>query len=105
MDQEKEYWEGKSFAFFTNKACEYYPCHTMPDGEELNCLFCYCPLYMLGRECGGNYRYLPSGIKDCSNCTLPHQRKSYGYIAKSFQHIAQTMAEREREREQDPSGT
>ena len=53
MGEQKKYWEGKHFAFYTNKECEYYPCHPVPEGTEFNCLFCYCPLYMLGRKCGG----------------------------------------------------
>ena len=52
MGEQKKYWEGKHFAFYTNKECEYYPCHPVPEGTEFNCLFCYCPLYMLGRKCG-----------------------------------------------------
>ena len=47
MGEQKKYWEGKHFAFYTNKECEYYPCHPVPEGTEFNCLFCYCPLYML----------------------------------------------------------
>ena len=32
-----------SYRFFSNRECQYYPCH---EGiEEMNCLFCYCPLY------------------------------------------------------------
>ena len=87
--------------FFANRECEYFPCHPEADPERFNCLFCYCPLYMLGRECGGNFKYLENGIKDCSDCTLPHRRESYGYIAGKFQEIAQTMARREQESGQD----
>ena len=100
MEENKPYWEGKHFSFYTNKECEYYPCHKVPEGQDFNCLFCYCPLYMLGRDCGGNFKYLDSGIKDCSNCTLPHKRENYGYIAAKFQEITQAMADREREAEQ-----
>ena len=92
----KKYWEGKHFAFYTNKECEYYPCHPVPEGTEFNCLFCYCPLYMLGRKCGGNFTYLESGVKDCSKCLVPHRRENYGFIADSFQKIAGEMAEREK---------
>ena len=61
--------------FFENKDCEYYPCHA--GLSEINCLFCYCPLYFL-EYCGGNPIYLDkSGIKDCSLCTFPHKRKNY----------------------------
>ena len=96
MGEQKKYWEGKHFAFYTNKECEYYPCHPVPEGTEFNCLFCYCPLYMLGRKCGGNFTYLESGVKDCSKCLVPHRRENYGFIADSFQKIAGEMAEREK---------
>ena len=96
MGEQKKYWEGKHFAFYTNKECEYYPCHPVPEGTEFNCLFCYCPLYMLGRKCGGNFTYLESGVKDCSKCLVPHRRENYGFIAASFQKIAGEMAEREK---------
>ena len=64
------------YSFFSHQECEFFPCHKGADPENFNCLFCYCPLYALGRECGGNFRYLDSGIKDCTNCLLPHSRKS-----------------------------
>lgn len=81
---EKPYWEGKQFAFFQHKQCEFYPCHKSPDAEEFNCLFCYCPLYALGDKCGGNFMYTEDGIKDCSNCSVPHHRKNYGYIMERY---------------------
>lgn len=65
-----------NYKFFSNKKCEYYPCHK--GLEEINCLFCYCPLYFT--ECSGNYTILDSGIKDCSNCSIPHDRNNYDYI-------------------------
>lgn len=43
-------------------------CHKM---DNINCLFCYCPLYE-DENCGGNYIILENGLKDCSKCTLPH---------------------------------
>ena len=33
------------------------PCHKTV-GESFNCLFCYCPLYALGDQCGGNFTYI-----------------------------------------------
>lgn len=89
----EEYWKGKEFAFFNHTKCEYFPCHSTESPEDFNCLFCYCPLYMLGKKCGGVYEYTESGIKDCSNCTLPHRRESYGYINNKFQDIIQKMKE------------
>ncbi|MBQ9842987.1 MAG: cysteine-rich small domain-containing protein [Oscillospiraceae bacterium] len=69
-----------NYDFFQNKACEYFPCHQGADPEKFSCLFCYCPLYCLGENCGGNFVYLPSGIKDCSGCLRPHKRECYESI-------------------------
>lgn len=76
-----------SFKFFCNKDCQFFPCHKTDDKENFNCLFCYCPLYALGDKCGGNFKYLESGIKDCSNCLLPHRRQSYDYITSKYYEI------------------
>ena len=84
---EKPYWEGKHYAFFSNKECEYFPCHKTNDPDNFNCLFCYCPLYALKDKCGGNFRYTDKGIKDCTNCTLPHRRDNYDYIIGKFKDI------------------
>ena len=45
------------------------------DPDDFNCLFCYCPLYALGEDCKGNFTYTVDGIKDCSNCNIPHHRE------------------------------
>jgi len=66
----------KHFNYFCNRECEYFPCHEGVDRENFNCLFCYCPLYVLGDDCGGEYAYTKSGKKDCSKCVLPHQREN-----------------------------
>ena len=68
------------YKFVQNRDCEFFPCHNGIDCEEFNCLFCYCPLYALGDKCGGNFRYLENGIKDCSNCLVPHRRENYDKI-------------------------
>ena len=78
-----------NYKFFSNTKCEYFPCHKTNDPENFNCLFCYCPLYALKDKCGGNFRYTEKGIKDCTNCTLPHQRKNYDYIIGKFKEIAE----------------
>ena len=67
------------FKFVQNKKCEYFPCHKVANKEKFNCLFCFCPLYMLQDKCGGNFTYF-NGVKDCSNCTIPHSEKAYEYI-------------------------
>ena len=69
-----------NYAFFQNKDCEYFPCHKCADAENFNCLFCYCPLYALGDECGGSFTYLENGIKDCSNCLKPQRNENYDRI-------------------------
>ena len=89
---EKPYWEGKEFSFFSHKECEYFPCHKGADPEEFNCLFCYCPLYALGKDCGGNFTYTENGYKDCTNCIVPHKRKNYGYITGKYQELAERIA-------------
>ena len=94
MAEEKAYWEGKHFAFFTNKECEYYPCHPVKEGEEFNCLFCYCPLFALGEECGGNFRYTKNGDKDCSGCIIPHMRENFGRIIGKYPLIRQLAAKK-----------
>lgn len=67
----------KHYSFFQNKECEFFPCHKGVKKESFNCLFCYCPLYLKGEKCGGNFEYLENGIKDCSNCTFPHEKENY----------------------------
>ena len=78
-----------NYKFFSNTKCEYFPCHKTTAPENFNCLFCYCPLYALKDKCGGNFRYTEKGIKDCTNCTLPHQRKNYDYIIGKFKEIVE----------------
>ncbi len=68
-----------SSRFFSNKECEYYPCHDC-DGD-LNCLFCYCPLY--NYDCPGNYRIIDKEgrkIKSCLNCEFPHKAENYDAV-------------------------
>jgi len=69
----------EKYKFFQNKECEYYPCHKITEDKEIqfSCMFCYCPLNQYS-DCGGNYKVLSNGWKDCSQCTLPHF--SYDYI-------------------------
>ena len=43
-------------------------CHDM---DTILCRWCYCPRYHT--DCGGNYTIMAAGIKDCSNCTIPHR--------------------------------
>lgn len=68
------------YKFFQNKECEYFPCHKTEKKEDFNCLFCYCPLYALKEKCGGNFKYLDNGIKDCSDCMVPHSLGAYDHV-------------------------
>lgn len=69
-------------SFFTNRECEYYPCHELAD-EKFSCMFCYCPLYDM-EDCGGTYTYTEKGAKNCKNCTFPHDRDNYGKVIKKL---------------------
>ena len=69
-----------NYKHFSHKNCEYSPCHKGADPETFNCLFCYCPLYALGPNCGGHFRYLESGVKDCSHCMIPHGPGGFDHI-------------------------
>ncbi|MDI9506004.1 MAG: cysteine-rich small domain-containing protein [Bacillota bacterium] len=80
-----------SYAHFSNNACQFFPCHSDADADSFNCLFCYCPLYMLGEACGGSFTYNEKGVKDCSDCLLPHSEGGYEHITSRFQKIIETM--------------
>lgn len=77
----------ENYKFFQNSKCEYFPCHKVEKEEDFNCLFCFCPLYALGDKCGGNFKYTENGIKNCSECILPHSRSGYDYIMSKIGEI------------------
>ena len=79
----------ENYKFFCHKNCEFFSCYKTDKPDEFNCLFCYCPLYALGENCGGNFKYTEKGIKDCSNCMLPHNKKNFDYIMKKFSEISE----------------
>lgn len=69
-----------SHRFFANKECKYYPCHKNID--QMNCLFCFCPLYDM-EKCPGQPQYTKKGDKVCKNCTeciFPHISDNYDII-------------------------
>ena len=80
-------------SYFANKECPYYPCHKTADENEFNCLFCYCPLYALGRKCGGACTYDKDGVKDCSRCAFPHRRQNYEAITERYKDILALVRE------------
>lgn len=69
-----------SYKFFTNKECKYYPCHKEID--EINCLFCYCPLYGMNPCPGKNIFKDINGkqVKVCTDCSFPHEAENYDKI-------------------------
>ncbi|GLI55464.1 metal-binding protein [Propionigenium maris DSM 9537] len=85
---------GNNYKFVQNSKCEFFPCHDMKDTEKFNCLFCYCPLYMMGEDCGGNFKYTDHGIKDCSGCLLPHTKDvGYDHIQKKMMSVIEQVQE------------
>lgn len=70
-----------SYKHFINTKCEFLPCHNLKDWHS--CLFCYCPLFLL--DCQGDFRTLPSGVKDCSACVVPHTEEGWEMIQKQLQ--------------------
>lgn len=76
------------YKHFMNRDCEFYPCHKT---DRINCLFCYCPLYFL--DCGGNFKLTEQGVKDCSECLIPHGENGYDLIVKRL------MAEAEKKKQ------
>ena len=83
----KEQQEPKEFKFFSHKKCEFFPCHKVENPETFNCLFCYCPLYALGDDCGGNFKYNEKDVKDCTDCLIPHSPGGFQYIVDNFSKI------------------
>ncbi|MBQ9708979.1 MAG: metal-binding protein [Firmicutes bacterium] len=82
--------------FIRYSECQYFPCHSGLEEEDFNCKFCYCPLYTLGDECGGNAGWIDAGgqlIKDCSACILPHKPDAANYIDSKFSILAQLAAD------------
>ena len=66
-----------SYRFFENRDCRFYPCHK--DMKEINCLFCYCPLYAM-EYCPGSAEYKcrdGRAFKVCTDCRYPHEPENY----------------------------
>ncbi|MCI7468694.1 MAG: cysteine-rich small domain-containing protein [Lachnospiraceae bacterium] len=80
MPEEKKYQN--SYKYFENRDCRFYPCH---DSDHINCLFCYCPLY-LKDDCPGTYTWIQAEdgrkIKSCMDCMWPHEPENYEQIMK-----------------------
>lgn len=73
--------------FYQNRDCEYFPCHPGADPDTFSCIFCYCPLYALGENCGGHYCYTEQGTKDCTHCLRPHLRENYCVVCEKVKEV------------------
>ena len=89
----------KHYAFFQNRDCEFFPCHDGVPEESFNCLFCYCPLYVLGEDCGGDYLYNENGVKSCKLCSIPHRRDNYEVLLNRFPELTALASKREKKHE------
>ena len=87
----EDFFMNHNYAYFSNRSCEYFPCHKGADPDNFNCLFCFCPLYVLGDRCGGQFTYLKNGRKDCSGCIYPHLRQNYNAILARYQELLALM--------------
>ena len=87
------------YPFFTHRECEWFPCHEGIDPNDFNCLFCFCPLYLLGPDCGGDFYYAENGTKCCEHCTRMHVRDVGTTIV---QKMLFEKDEKEESVEQDP---
>ena len=93
--------------FYQNKGCKYFPCHDLVESDLskalFNCMFCYCPLYALGEDCGGNFKIIKSKdgklIKDCSDCVLPHRPEMYEYITQKLGELKLNLEDDESSKE------
>ena len=83
--------ENSNARFFQNRACEHFPCHEGVPEDDFNCLFCFCPLYALGRKCGGNCTYTEKGRKSCMQCSFPHEKNNYDAIMARYGEIADVV--------------
>ena len=48
---------------------------------------------VLGEGCGGNFKITENGVKDCSDCMVPHKRGNYDYICSRFKEIVELTKE------------
>ena len=86
------------YDFYQNKECENFPSHKGADPETFSCLFCFCPLYALGEQCGGSCTYTEQAIKDCSNCLRPHRRENYPAICRDLTKVMELARKKPEEK-------
>lgn len=86
-------FQTENYKFVQHKKCEFFPCHKVKNSEDFNCLFCYCPLYMLKDKCGGHFKYTKN-TKDCSDCLIPHSKGAHDYMMSKMPEIIKIGSER-----------
>lgn len=74
------------YSFFQHTQCEYFPCHKTDNPDSFNCLFCFCPLYHLGKNCGGCFAHDDKGVKICKSCLFSHKRENYNAIIEKLKN-------------------
>ena len=84
----------KKYEYFSHSECEFYPCHAGGDEDNFNC-----------DRCGGNFRYLENGYKDCSGCLYPHNRGNYDAIMKRYGEILAAITPHGDEHKRPPQQT
>ena len=82
-----------SSTFYQNRECEYFPCHKTEHPERFNCMFCFCPLYALGRDCGGGFKILENGVKSCEGCMAPHSERGYDHVMSKMPELIARVKE------------
>ena len=83
----------ENYKFTQHLKCEFFPCHKVKNQDEFNCLFCYCPLYMLKDKCGGKFKYT-NNVKDCSDCLIPHSKNAYEHVMSKMGEVIKIGSER-----------
>jgi Zn-finger protein len=49
---------------------------------------------VLKDKCGGNFTYTDKGIKDCSDCTIPHDEGGYEYIMSKIGKVIEIASQK-----------
>lgn len=92
---------GRTNNFYKEEGSICTKCHETDD--DINCLFCFCPFYYLD-ECGGEYKILESGIKDCSDCILRHKKEFiitfFEAVYENAETVMKWMQEKENQEKQ-----
>ena len=67
-----------SDSFINNTDCKYFPCHKTAHPEDFN-----------------NFTYTERGIKNCTDCMVPHSRNAVQYIISRWPEIAEVARKKD----------